>query len=101
MKSKKFIEYQIVKTVDALTRDRLYSSYGQEVERELMARNQEQFGFRVIDSPRVPDRKFKPRRDLGAMLAAVLSFFAGCVYFVVHGKAGKSEYQTNVVNAGG
>ena len=88
MKSKKFIEYQIVKTVDALTRDRLYSSYGQEVERELMARNQEQFGFRVIDSPRVPDRKFKPRRGQGAILAVVLSFFAGCVFFIVRGRAG-------------
>ena len=56
-KNKKFIEEQIGKTVDALTRDRLYSLYGQEVEREMMARNREQFGFRVIDSPRVPDTK--------------------------------------------
>ena len=50
-KNKKFIEEQIGKTVDALTRDRLYSLYGQEVEREMMARNREQFGFRVIDFP--------------------------------------------------
>ena len=53
--NKKFIEEQIGKTVDALNRDRLYSLLGQEVEREMMARNREQFGFRVIDSPRVPD----------------------------------------------
>ena len=45
IKNKKFIEEQIGKTVDALTRDRLYSLYGQEVEREMMARNREQFGF--------------------------------------------------------
>ena len=89
MKSKKFIEEQIAKTHDALTRDRLYLMYGQEAEKEMMARNREQFGFRVIDSPRVPDRKFKPRRGLSAMLAAVLSFFAGCVYLIVRveGKA--------------
>ena len=88
-KNKRFIEEQIAKTHDALTKDRLYSMYGQEVEKEMMARNREQFGFRVIDSPRVPDRKFKPRRGLSAMLAAILSFFAGCVYFFVRveGKA--------------
>jgi len=53
--NKKFIQEQIGKTIDALTRDRLYSLYGQEVEREMMAKNRDQFGFRVIDSPRVPD----------------------------------------------
>ncbi len=74
MKNKKFIEEQIGKTVDALTRDRLYSLYGQEVEKEMMARNREQFGFRVIDSPRAPDRKSGPQRFLTALLVAVLSF---------------------------
>ena len=87
-KNKKFIEEQIGKTIDALTRDRLYSLYGQEVEREMMGRNREQFGFRVVDAPRVPDRKYKPHRALGVMMFAFLSFFAGCVYFIIHGRAG-------------
>ena len=85
-KNKKFIEEQIGKTLDALTRDRLYALYGLEVEREMMARNREQFGFRVIDSPRVPDRKFKPARARGAMLASILAFFTGCGYFVFRRK---------------
>ena len=86
-RNKKFIEEQIGKTVDALTRDRLYSLYGQEVEREMMGRNREQFGFRIIDSPRVPDRKFKPKRIKSAILAFVLSFIAGSVLFIVRGTA--------------
>jgi uncharacterized protein involved in exopolysaccharide biosynthesis len=81
-KNKKFIEEQIGKTVDALTRDRLYMLYSQEVEREMMARNREQFGFRVVDAPRLPDRKFKPRRFVGLIMSAFLSFFAGWVYFI-------------------
>jgi uncharacterized protein involved in exopolysaccharide biosynthesis len=89
VKNKKFIEEQIARTADPLTRDRLYSLYGQEVEREMMARNREQFGFRVIDTPRVPDRKFKPSRGLGAILALVLSFIAGCVFFTVRGTASR------------
>jgi len=72
-KNKKFIEEQIGRTVDPLTRERLFSLYGQEVEREMLAKNREQFGFRVIDSPRVPDRKAKPPR---AMAVAVAFFTA-------------------------
>ena len=83
MNNKKFIEEQTRKTPDALTRDRLYSLYGQEVEKEMMARNREQFGFRVIDAPRVPDRKFKPSRGQSAILATILSFLAGCVFSLV------------------
>jgi len=65
-----------------LTRDRLYMLYGQEVEREMMGRNREQFGFRVVDAPRVPDRKFNPHRGLVTILAVGLSLFAGSVYLI-------------------
>jgi len=84
--NKKFILEQIGKTVDALNRDRLYSLLGQEVEREMMARNREQFGFRVIDSPRVPDRKSKPQRIKGAMLASLFALILGCGYYVFRRK---------------
>ena len=90
-RNKKFIEEQIGRTVDALTRDRLYSLYGQEVEREMIGRNREQFGFRVIDAPRVPDRKYKPQRGFGAILAAGLVLFAGCVYFIFSRKSRREE----------
>lgn len=86
VRNNKFIAEQIGKTGDPLTRDRLYSLYGQEVEREMMARNREQFGFRVIDSPRVPDRKFKPQRSRSVILATVLSFFAGCIFLILRGR---------------
>jgi uncharacterized protein involved in exopolysaccharide biosynthesis len=91
VKNKKFIEDQIGKTIDALTRDRLYALYGQEIEREMMGRNREQFGFRVVDAPRVPDRKLKPHRGLGAILAACLVLFAGCVYFVFSRNSRREE----------
>ena len=81
-KNKKFIEEQIGKTIDALTRERLYALYGQEVEREMMGRNREQFGFRVVDAPRVPDRNFKPHRVVGLIMSAFLSFFAGWIFYI-------------------
>ena len=81
-KNKKFIEEQIGKTVDALNRDRLYSLLGQEVEREMMARNREQFGFRVIDSPRVPDRKSRPSRGKASIVGACIGFFVAVFFFL-------------------
>jgi uncharacterized protein involved in exopolysaccharide biosynthesis len=56
--------------------------YGQEVEREMMARNRDQFGFKIIDSPRIPDRKSKPSRGLAALIAILFSGFAFFIYFV-------------------
>jgi uncharacterized protein involved in exopolysaccharide biosynthesis len=73
MKNKKFIETQMGKTIDILTRDRLYSLFGQEVEREMLARNREQFGFKVIDFPQPPDRKTSPQRAKTALLATILA----------------------------
>lgn len=83
--NKRFIQEQIGRTVDALTRDRLYSLFGQEVEREMMARNREQFGFRIIDAPRVPDRKSRPRRLRSAVTATLVAAFALCAVFLLRG----------------
>jgi uncharacterized protein involved in exopolysaccharide biosynthesis len=85
-KNKKFIEEQIGKTVDALTRDRLYMLYGQEVEREMMGRNRDQFGFRVVDSPRVPDKKSGPHRVFLTITVVVFLFPVWCGYFLVRDK---------------
>jgi uncharacterized protein involved in exopolysaccharide biosynthesis len=88
-RNKKFIEEQIGKTVDTLTRDRLYTLFGQEVEREMMARNREQFGFREIDSPMVPDRKSRPARARGAVAATLLTFFGLCGFHLLRGSKRK------------
>jgi uncharacterized protein involved in exopolysaccharide biosynthesis len=81
--NKRFLEEQIGKSMDPLSRERMYVVYGQEVEREMMARNREQFGFKVIDAPRVPDRKSSPERAWNITVASFLAFLAGCAYFLV------------------
>jgi uncharacterized protein involved in exopolysaccharide biosynthesis len=75
-RNKKFIEEQLGKTSDLLSRDRLYTLFGQEMERDMLARNREQFGFKVIDFPEPPDRKTRPQRLLIALLTTVLSFLS-------------------------
>jgi hypothetical protein len=46
----------------------------------MMARNREQFGFRVVDAPRVPDRKIKPHRLRASVASVVISFLVLCFY---------------------
>ena len=82
-RNKQFLEEQIGKSMDPLSRERMYAVYGQEVEREMIARNREQFGFRIIDAPRVPDRKSGPERAWNITVASFLAFLAGCAYFLV------------------
>ena len=81
--NKRFLEEQIGKSMDPLSRERMYVVYGQEVEREMMARNREQFGFKVIDAPRIPDRKSSPERAWNITVTSLLAFLAGCAYFLV------------------
>jgi len=79
MKNKKFIEEQISKTLDALTRDRLFNIYGKEVEKEMLARNREQFAFKIIDRPKVPDRKSGPRRLILSAFMMVIALMVSTI----------------------
>jgi uncharacterized protein involved in exopolysaccharide biosynthesis len=97
MKIKEFIEEQINITIDAPTRDRLYSLLGQEVYREMMARNQDQFGFRFIDSPRVPDLKSSPRKGLISILVSILSFSIWAMIIAFLKKSGSYREVTKPV----
>lgn len=74
IRNKGFLEIHISRTVDPIIRERLYTLYSQEVEKEMLARNREQFGFTVLDPPMVPDRKARPKRSLNAVAATLFSF---------------------------
>ncbi len=81
-KNKKFIEDQVAHTVDVLTRERLYAMLGQEMEKEMLAHNREQFVFRIVDAPRVPDRKTGPARSRLILLAIVAAVILASSYFL-------------------
>jgi uncharacterized protein involved in exopolysaccharide biosynthesis len=86
--NKLFIEKQINNTVDPLIRDRLFSLYSQEVEKEMLAKNREQFGFTIIDSPKTPDRTYRPRRVTGSLALALLSFVVASSYYLFRSEVG-------------
>jgi uncharacterized protein involved in exopolysaccharide biosynthesis len=74
--NRKFIEEQITRSSDTLVREQLFSKLGQEINNEMMARNRQHFGFRIIDSARVPREKSGPKRIRTVVLAMVSSYLA-------------------------
>ncbi|MEW6488304.1 MAG: Wzz/FepE/Etk N-terminal domain-containing protein [Thermodesulfobacteriota bacterium] len=86
--NKEFLLSQTEATDDLIVRERLYLRYGEEVEREMLAKNSSQFGFVVVDTPRSPDEKHGPRRLLIGALAAAAAFLATCVFFLVRDSLG-------------
>jgi uncharacterized protein involved in exopolysaccharide biosynthesis len=90
--NKRFIGDQISKTVDALTRERLYSLYGQEIEKEMLARNRQQFAFTLVDSPMIPDKKIWPHRVRIAFQVTIVSLLVVCLIFIYRESPGSSAF---------
>ncbi len=72
-----YLEEQLNKTADPLIRQKIYNLIAQQVETAMMSEVKENFAFKVIDPPKVPDRKIKPRRALMVVLSFVAALFMG------------------------
>ena len=84
------LETQIVNAADPFVRQKIYSLIAQQIETAMMAEAKENFAFKVIDPPRVPDKKVKPKRVLMVVLAFVVSLFLGILLAFM-----REHYQRN------
>jgi uncharacterized protein involved in exopolysaccharide biosynthesis len=73
-----YLKEQLMKAVEPMTRQKIYSLLSRQIETALMAEVKGNI-FNIIDPPRVPDRKARPRRVQLVILSIVLSLFAGVV----------------------
>jgi uncharacterized protein involved in exopolysaccharide biosynthesis len=74
--NRKYLEVQLVKAADPVTRQKIYALLSKQVETALMAEVKGNI-FKIIDPPRVPDRKIKPKRAQLVVLSAFLAAFIG------------------------
>lgn len=84
------LESQIVNAADPFVRQKIYSLIAQQIETAMMAEAKENFAFKVLDPPRVPDKKIKPKRVLMVVLAFVVSLFLGILLAFI-----REHYQRN------
>jgi uncharacterized protein involved in exopolysaccharide biosynthesis len=73
----KYLEEQVEKTADPFIKQKIYSLIAQQIETSMMAEVKENFAFKVLDPPKEPDRKVKPKRAQMVILSFVVSLFLG------------------------
>jgi uncharacterized protein involved in exopolysaccharide biosynthesis len=73
--NKKYLEEQLPLNADPLIKQKIYTMIAQQVETAMMAEVKENFSFKVIDPPLVPDKKIKPKRAQMVVLSFVVALF--------------------------
>jgi uncharacterized protein involved in exopolysaccharide biosynthesis len=58
-------------------KQKTYNLIAQQIENGMMAEVKENFAFKIIDPPMMPDKKIKPRRSVIALLSLVISLLSG------------------------
>lgn len=82
--NQKYLESQIDKTADPFIKTKIYALIAQQIETSAMAEAKENFAFKMIDPPKVPDKRIKPKRRSMVAISFVVSLFLGI--FVAFGK---------------
>ena len=102
--NKAYLESLIDKNADPLIRQKIYSLIARQIETSMMAEVKENFAFKILDPPKVPDERIRPKRAKNVILAFVIAVFAAVfaafVREYVHNirkgegtaKEGKGEY---------
>ena len=73
----KYLEQQIDRTADPFIKQNIYALIAQQIETSMLAEVKENFAFKIIDPPKEPDQKIKPKRASMVMLSFVVSLFLG------------------------
>jgi uncharacterized protein involved in exopolysaccharide biosynthesis len=93
-----YLEDQLGKTADPLIRQKIYNLIAQQVETSMMAEVKENFAFKIIDPPKVPDKKIKPKRIQMVILSFVVFIFIGvfAAFFMEYLEKMKTRKRENV-----
>jgi uncharacterized protein involved in exopolysaccharide biosynthesis len=75
--NRKYLEAQVEKTSDPFIKAKIYTLIAQHIETSVMAEAKENFAFKVLDPPRVPDKRISPKRMLMVLAMFVVSLFVG------------------------
>ena len=75
--NRKYLESQVDKMPDPFIKSKIYSLIAQQIETAMMAEVKENFAFKILDPPRVPDQAIAPKKRQMVMISFVVSLFLG------------------------
>ncbi|MEW6602070.1 MAG: Wzz/FepE/Etk N-terminal domain-containing protein [Nitrospirota bacterium] len=95
--NKQYLESLIDKNSDPLIKQKIYALIARQIEISMMAEVKENFAFKVLDPPRIPDKSVRPRILINIMLSFITSLLVGiCLAFIVeHIKAIRESRQNH------
>ena len=88
--NKEYLESLIIKNADPLIKQKIYSLIARQIEKSMMAEVKENFAFKILDPPKVPDRKIKPRIIMNIALSFIIALFVAVLVAFI------TEYIGNV-----
>lgn len=74
--NRKYLESLIDKNTDPLISQKIYSLIAKQIEMSMMAEVKDNFAFKILDPPKAPDRKIKPKIMMNILLSFFVSLFA-------------------------
>ena len=75
--NRKYLEQQLDQTADPFIKQKIYNLIAQQIETSMMAEVKENFAFKIIDPPKAPDRKLKPKRAQMMLISLLASLLIG------------------------
>lgn len=78
--NKMYLESQLNKTMDPFIRAKIYNLIANQIEQTMLAEAKENFSFKVIDPPKAPDKKVKPKRIVMALVSLAGSLMIGIFF---------------------
>jgi len=93
--NKEYLEDQIAKNSDFIIKQKIYNLVAQQIETIMMAEVKENFAFKILDPPIVPDKKIKPNRMQMVVLSFLVSAFVGIFLAFFKEYLAKRKMQTS------
>lgn len=75
--NKKYLESILSDTFDPFIKNKIYNLIAQQIEASMMAEVKENFAFKIIDPPKIPDRRIKPNKSVMVGISFILSLMLG------------------------
>ncbi len=76
-KNLEMLREELPKVGDPLLRQKLQTLMAKNIETKVMAKVNRDFAFKILEYPRPPDKRYKPKRSLIVMVSLVSSVFLG------------------------
>jgi len=74
--NRRYLESQVDKVSDPYVKAKIYGLIAQQIETSMLAEAKENFAFKVLDPPKVPDKRVKPKRTQMVLISFVVALFA-------------------------